>query len=73
MRAAKALVRLHPSVKTLILDAQNNHLIELVLLSTHNICFDLERRRIFFNHTYLKAGPGIGHVYEPAVRPKLSS
>ena len=45
-------MRLHPSVKTLILDAENKHLIEMVLLSTHNICFDLERRRLFFNHTY---------------------
>ena len=33
----------HPSVKTCILDAQKNRLNETILLSTHNICFGLER------------------------------
>ena len=29
----------YPSAKTCVLDTQKNHLIEMVLLSTHNICF----------------------------------
>ena len=29
----------YPSVKTFVLGAQKNRLIETVLLSTHNICF----------------------------------
>ena len=29
----------YPSVLTVVLGAQNNHLIEAVLLNTHNICF----------------------------------
>ena len=28
-----------PSIQTFVLGAQNNNLIETVLLSTHNICF----------------------------------
>ena len=31
-----------------VLDAQKNRLIETVLLSTHNICFGLEIRKLFF-------------------------
>ena len=30
---------LYPLVKTFVLDAQKNHLIEAVIMSTHNICF----------------------------------
>ena len=29
----------YPSVSTYVLGAQKNHLYEIVLLSTHNICF----------------------------------
>ena len=29
----------YPSVQTCVLVSQKNHLIETVLLSTHNICF----------------------------------
>ena len=36
------------TVLTCVLDAQKNHLIEMVLLSTHNICFGLEIRKLFF-------------------------
>ena len=28
-----------PSVKAYVLGAQKNHLIEMVLMNTHNICF----------------------------------
>ena len=34
----------YPSIKTCVLEAQKNRLIETVLLSTHNICFDQEIR-----------------------------
>ena len=30
----------YPSVLTFVLGAQKNHLIQTVLLSTHNICFN---------------------------------
>ena len=33
--------------------AQKNHLIEMVLLSTHNICFGWEIIKMIFNITYL--------------------
>ena len=39
----------HPSVITSVLGAQKNRLIETVLLSTHNICFGLERRKFIFD------------------------
>ena len=35
----KLLIFSYPSVCTCVLGAQKNHLIEKVLLSTHNICF----------------------------------
>ena len=35
----KLLLLSYPSVKTYVLGAQKNRLIETVLLSTHNICF----------------------------------
>ena len=37
---------LHMFFFTYVLGAQKNHLIEMVLLSTHNICFDWEIRKI---------------------------
>ena len=36
----------YPSVFTYVLGAQKNRLIETVLLSTHNICFRLEIRKL---------------------------
>ena len=33
--------------------AQKNRLIETVLLSTHNICFGLEIKKIIFQYTHL--------------------
>ena len=38
------------------LDAQKNRLIETVLLSTHNICFGREIRKIIFCDTLLSGG-----------------
>ena len=39
-----------------VLGTQNNRLIETVILSTHNICFGWEIRKIIFNmHSYLWA------------------
>ena len=37
--------------------AQKNCLIETILLSTHNICFGREIRKIIFNYTLLFGGP----------------
>ena len=39
-----------------VLGAQKNRLIERVLLSTHNICFGLEIRKIFFSYPPLYGG-----------------
>ena len=36
--------------------AQKNRLIETVLLSTHNICFGNEIRKIIFNYAHLSGG-----------------
>ena len=38
----------YASVLTYVLGAQKSRLIETVLLSTHNICFGLEIRKLFF-------------------------
>ena len=36
--------------------AQKNRLIETVLLSTHNICFGLEIKKIIFQYALLSGG-----------------
>ena len=51
------LIFSNPSVLAYFWGAQNNHLTEMVLLSTHNICFGLEMRLIF-NYTVLSRGHG---------------
>ena len=38
-----------PSVLTYVFGAQKNHLIETVLLSTNNICFGREIRKLIIN------------------------
>ena len=43
----------YPSVLTCVFDAQKNRLIETVLLSTHNICFCWEIRKIIFSYALL--------------------
>ena len=46
----------YQSIKTCVLGAQKNRLIETVLLSTHNICFGWEIKKINFqSHAYLEA------------------
>ena len=39
-----------------VLGAQKNHLNETVVLSTHNICFGGEIRKLFFNYGFLSSG-----------------
>ena len=43
----------YPSVLTYFLAAQKNHLIETVLLSTHNICFGREIGKLIFWYVHL--------------------
>ena len=40
-----------------VLGAQNNRLIETVLLSTHNICFGSEIIKLFFCYSFLSKSP----------------
>ena len=47
------LIFSYPSVLTYVLGSQKNRLIETVLLSTHNIGFGLEIRKLFFWYTIL--------------------
>ena len=47
----------YPSVLTFVLGAHKNRLIEMVLLSTINICFGWEIRKIIFDYTLLSDGP----------------
>ena len=49
----KMLIFSYPSVLTYVLGAQKNHLIETVLLSTHNICFGCEIRKLNFHYALL--------------------
>ena len=46
----------YPSIQTCVLGAQKNRLIETVLLSTHNICFDQVIRKIIFQYALLSGG-----------------
>ena len=46
----------YPLVLSYVLGAQKNRLIETVLLSTHNICFGWEIRKILFRYTLLTKG-----------------
>ena len=43
-------------LKTCVLGAHKNHLIETFLLSTHSICFDQEMRKMIFNYVLLSRG-----------------
>ena len=48
-----------------VLGPQKNHLIQTVLLRTHNTCFGLVQRKIIFNYTLLLGkGLGGGGVHE---------
>ena len=46
----------YPLIQAFVLDAQKNRLIETVLLSTHNICFCLEIKKIVFQFALLSGG-----------------
>ena len=46
----------YQSVKTCVLGAQKNRLIETVLLSTHNTCFGWEIRKQIFQYAILSGG-----------------
>ena len=52
----KLLLFSYLSIKTCVLGAQKNRLIETVLLSTHNICFEWEIKQIVFQYTLLSGG-----------------
>ena len=41
--------------------AQKKHLIEMILLSTHNICFGVEMRKLGFNYWYALLSIGLLH------------
>ena len=41
-------------VLTFVLGAQKNRLIKMVLLSTNNICFGREKRKLIFNYVLLR-------------------
>ena len=43
----------YPSIEICVLGAQKNHLIETVLLSDHNICFEWEIKKIVFQYALL--------------------
>ena len=45
-----------PSILPYVLGAQKNRLNEAVLLSTHNICFGKEVRKLFFDYQPLSKG-----------------
>ena len=46
----------HPWVKTCVLGALKNRLVETVVLSTHNICFGWGIRKIIFSYALLSGG-----------------
>ena len=46
----------YPYVNLYVLGTKKNRLIETVLLSTHNICFGWEIRKLICNYSYLSEG-----------------
>ena len=54
--SVKLLFIPYPSIHTCVLGTQTNRLIETVLLSTHNICFGLEIKKIGFQYALLSGG-----------------
>ena len=54
--ARKIVIIFLPINLNMCLGAQKNHLIESVLLSTHNICFGLDIKKIVFQYTLLSEG-----------------
>ena len=46
----------YPSIQTCVLGAQKDCLIETELLSSHNICFDWETRKIVVQYALLSRG-----------------
>ena len=45
-----------------VLDAQKNRLIDIILLSTHNICFGRKIKKIIFGYTLLSGSLHISAV-----------
>ena len=54
---------IYPSVKSCVLGAQKNRLIETVLLSTHNICFGWEIKKISYDVETVFARYAFKHQY----------
>ena len=46
----------YPSIKTFVLGTQKNRLIEMLLLSSHNICFGGEVRKSILDYALLSEG-----------------
>ena len=53
----------YPLVKTCIVGAQKSHLIETVLMSTHNICYGTEIRKNNFQVYTIIWGPELNYIY----------
>ena len=64
---AKLLIISSDSVLTYVLGAQKNRLIEMVLLSTHNICFGWEIRKLVFDNWLLSGGLDIKASWERGI------
>ena len=47
--------------------AQKNRLIKTVLLSTHNISFGLEMRKMIFSYTLLSGGLAEAFIFVPSL------
>ena len=52
-----------PSILTIGLGAQKNHLIEMVLLSTHNICFDACLKSTHLHTSYGPSSHELAHIF----------
>ena len=63
----------YPSVLTYVLGAQKNRLIETVLLSTQNICFGLEIRKLNFSYALLIKVSKSAKIRNPVVNPVIMS
>ena len=56
-----------------VLGAQKNRLIETLHLSTHNIGFGCEIRKIVFNYTLLSGGLCPDKVHKPTVSDEMTN
>ena len=71
--SAKLRIFSYPSILTYVLGAKKNRLTETVLISTNNICFGREIRKIIFNFALLSGGLDVHAVTAHSHNKQITS